>query len=102
MSFEDPIDDIKQAESTTTASYRSRPYDYQSITRANAALLLQLVHNGTFEYATTNLVRHLFQGGTLSTVYMKKYPITATCPGICLNPTDDPFSASYGGSAGCN
>eukprot|EP01084_Bolivina_argentea_P018301 34069_1 len=33
---------------------------------------------------------------------MKKYPTTATCPGTCINPTDDPFSASYGGSAGCN
>eukprot|EP01084_Bolivina_argentea_P056722 103753_1 len=102
MSFEDPIDDIKQAEGTTSASYRSRPYDYQSITRAKAASLLKLVHNGTLEYSTTYSIKHLFKGGALSDVFMKKYPITAACPGGCINPTDDPFAPSYAGGAGCN
>eukprot|EP01084_Bolivina_argentea_P060568 110650_1 len=49
MSFEDPIDDIEQAEGT---SYRARTHDYQSITRAKAASLLKLVHIGTLEYFT--------------------------------------------------
>eukprot|EP01084_Bolivina_argentea_P312588 541182_1 len=91
MFFQDPIDDIKQAEDNS-ASFRSRPYDYQSITSAKAASLLQLVHDGTLEYNTDVDAKHLFKDGTLSTVYMKQYPVTATCPGNCINPTDDPFA----------
>eukprot|EP01084_Bolivina_argentea_P057181 104530_1 len=72
LSFEDPIDDIKQAEDASS-SYRSRPHDYQSITSAKATSLLQLVHDGTLEYNPTYSIKHLFKGGTLSDVFMKKY-----------------------------
>eukprot|EP01084_Bolivina_argentea_P060569 110652_1 len=77
MSFEDPIDDIEQAAEDST-SYRSRPYDYQSITRSKAASLLKLVHNGTLKYSTEYANKHLFKGGTLSDVFMKQYPVNAT------------------------
>ena len=79
MTFEDPIDDIKEAIDLNT-DYRLYQFDFQSITRAKAQSLLDLVHNGTLQYDGTGKHVTVDSEGTLTfenLVYFKVYPVTA-------------------------
>eukprot|EP01083_Nonionella_stella_P120845 362538_1 len=95
MSFEEPIDDIKQADSSDS---RYNAYDFQSISRAKVTSLLELIHNGTYEYNRDVTYKHLLKDGSLETVQMKHYPVTTSCPETCENPDEVSYgpAANYG------